>query len=124
MPSGRVSIRKSVSSGVTTDHTTSGNIGQGIPISSKEIFSNTTAGWNSQPQLVSLKDALYVYTDYSNDGGVDIPAFKVGDGTTYVVDLPFSYTGSVTQEQIEFWNNKVTAFIDPSNPSRLVLSKD
>ena len=30
----------------------------------KEILSNTTAGWESDPYLISVKDTIYVYTDY------------------------------------------------------------
>lgn len=124
MPSGTVKIhRATVGTAVNTDNT-SGTIGQGIPIGDKQIFSDTTANWNSQTFLIGKKDCLYVYTDYKQEDGKDIPAFKIGDGLAYLIDLPFSYMGNVTAEQIEFWNNKVTAFMDTVEDDNLVLSKN
>ena len=51
----------------------------------------TTAEWNALTELVSVRGETYVYSD---GGGLDeeenpIPAIKVGDGETLVVDLPF-----------------------------------
>jgi hypothetical protein len=31
--------------------------------------------------------------------------------------------GNVTAEQIEFWNNKVTAYVDDNDEENLILSK-
>lgn len=124
MPSGTVNLHRTTSGSVSTSPNVSGTIGQGLPIGDKQIFSDTTANWNANPQTISKKDCLYVYTDYTVEGGVDIPAFKVGDGTTYLIDLPFSYAGNVTAEEKASWNNKVTAYIDPNNENRLVLSKE
>ena len=56
----------------------------------KEVLSNTTAGWNADPYLVSVKDTIYVYTDYKTDHGQSIPAMKIGDGSTRLSELPFS----------------------------------
>lgn len=88
------------------------------------IVSNTTEGWNAQPTLISKKDCLYVYTDYAQEDGKDIPAFKVGDGLAYLIDIPFSYMGNVTAEQIAFWNNKVTAYMSDVIAENLILSKE
>lgn len=100
-----------------------GSLEKGKTVGVKEIFSNTTDGWNSNITLISKKDCLYVYTDYKKEDGKDIPAFKVGDGKAYLIDLPFSYMGNVTAEQIEFWNNKVTAYVDDNDEENLILSK-
>lgn len=41
---------------------------------------------------------------------VYVPGIKIGDGSAYVVDLPFV---NVTSEQINFWNNKVNCYLEP-----------
>lgn len=105
---------------------------------SGQILSDTVAGWNSQPQLISKKDVIYVYVDRQqevNDQGVVvyIPSIKIGDGRAYLIDLPFTddlmikhmANGDihVTLEEKEFWNNKVTSYIDSDDEEMLVLSK-
>lgn len=88
-------------------------------------YSKTTAEWNLEPTLISEKNALYIYTDYKVVEGVMIPGIKIGDGMAYVIDLPFSTdVGGVTDEERIFWNNKVTAFIDPFNEEGLILTKE
>ena len=64
----------------------------------------------------------------------DVPGIKIGTGNAFVLDLPFidiKYARHIadnvihiTQEEREFWNNKVTAFIAPEQSDRLVLSKN
>ena len=91
----------------------------------KEVISNTTEAWNSNPQLMSVKDIIYVYTDHSIINGHPIPAIKVGDGLAYLIDLPFVSSGTeVTPEQIAAWDNKVAAIIDPNDPETLILYTD
>ena len=87
------------------------------------IDSKTTAEWNSDPTLIAQKNMIYIYTDYDEVQGQKIPAIKIGDGTTYLIDLPFTAMGSgnVTPEQIEFWNNKVRVYIDENNEENLVF---
>jgi len=80
----------------------------------KEVYSNTTAGWNAQPDLVSKKDTLYVYTDHKTVDGVTIPGMKYGDGVHKVVELPFlDDSETVSAEEKEYWNNKVS--VQPSS---------
>lgn len=124
MPSGIINLRKNTQGVATNNLNASGIIGTGIPIGDKQIFSDTTENWNTQTFLIGKKDCLYVYTDYKQEDGKDIPAFKVGDGLAYLIDLPFSYMGNVTEEQIAFWNNKVTAYMDTVEDENLILSKD
>lgn len=91
----------------------------------KEVISNTTEAWNAKPRLKSVKDVIYVYTDYKVVDGVMVPGMKVGDGMAFVVDLPFVTAGTdVTQEQIDFWNDKCSAMIDPEDPEHLILYTD
>lgn len=84
----------------------------------------TTATWNSQPQLISARGYIYIYADYRQNGqGQNIPAMKVGDGNAYLIDLPFvdsliyehiaDNIRHISQQEREFWNNKVRCYIDP-----------
>ena len=90
-----------------------------------EIYQQTTAQWNLNPSTISKKGAFYIYTDYKNQNGVNIPGIKIGDGNAYVVDLPFVTDwlsdGLVTDEERAFWNNKITAYAEGKN---LVLTKN
>lgn len=83
----------------------------------------TTATWNSQPQLVSARGYVYIYSDYKqNDQNQNIAGMKVGDGNAYLIDMPFTdellydhladNVAHITQQEREFWNNKVRCFID------------
>lgn len=88
----------------------------------KEVISATTEEWNSKPNYISVKDIIYVYTDHNVISGEPIPGIKVGDGVTYLIDLPFVTGGcEVTQEQIDFWNNKVAIMIDPNDPECVIF---
>ncbi len=96
-------------------------------IDTSKVLVNTTEGWNSDPTRISIKDVVYVYADYRDKGdGRYAPAFKVGDGLAYLIDLPFNYGADgieVTAEQITFWNNKVRAFLSEDDPENLILTK-
>lgn len=75
------------------------------------IVSKTVAEWAELPQYMSVKNSLYIYSDYRREVNPEtgevklIPRIKIGDGMTFVADLPFS-TMSITQEDIDRWNNK------------------
>jgi len=100
----------------------------------KEVFYGTTSYWNSQPQLITLSGCLYVYSDHTTDGTNNIPGIKVGDGVSYLIDMPFidkKYAEHITDTVIhvtssekEFWNNKVRCFIDPTDTQRLIFTTD
>lgn len=103
-----------------------------------EVISDTTANWNSQKTLISKKDVVYVYTDHESktvDGKtMDIPGIKIGDGKAYLIDLPFTDTLMmdhirnsgihVTQNEKNFWNNKVRCYIDATNDSNLIFTTE
>lgn len=95
----------------------------------------TTEEWNSHRELIAQKNVVYVYSDHeTNEEGQAVPGFKVGDGLAYLIDLPFNddlairhiyNTGiHVTPEEKEFWNNKVTAYINASDTEQLILTKN
>lgn len=85
------------------------------------FFSGTTEYWNVHGSSVSKKDAFYVYTDFDTKDGVPIPSIKIGDGLAYINSLPFISACGITQDDIDFWNNKVSAKISESNPEEIVF---
>lgn len=93
-----------------------------------EVYSQTVDEWAESGNIRSRKDVIYIYSDYKNQNGVQIPGFKVGNGSTFINELPFItdwiLEGLVTNAERESWNNKVTAFMAESVNGRLVLSKD
>lgn len=87
------------------------------------VFSATTDEWNAQPSLKARAGAIYIYTDKQTDEQDNpIPSFKIGDGTSFLIDMPFGDklfwehindgTIHVTAEEKEFWNNKVRCQVD------------
>lgn len=96
----------------------------GIP----SIYYGTTEEWNSHIEIVSEFSAIYIYTDYKVESDISFPAIKIGDGTTYLIDLPFvtaDTTGvehmleshiadsliHVSPEDRAFWNSKHKAIV-------------
>lgn len=107
-----------------------------------KIYCDTTAAWNLQHQLVTEFGAIYVYSDketiYDDVGNpIIVPGIKVGDGTSYLIDMPFvgdeilyvlaehmsDSTRHITEAERIFWNNKVSGYLDEHNNETLVLSK-
>ena len=104
------------------------------------IYYKTKAGWDSQPSLIAEEGAIYIYKDYStiSDGNAtkEVPALKIGDGTSYLIDMPIvngdiadillEHIGNtvihVTSDDKTFWNNKSSAYIQPNTQETLVLS--
>ena len=92
-------------------------------------YSRTTAQWNADITTISEKGVLYIYTDYKTieqDGRECLlPGLKIGDGTSYLVDLPFINDGDnsafndmlldhinnnvihITDSERAFWNDKL-----------------
>jgi len=99
----------------------------------------TTAEWKSKPTYVPPVGMLVVYTDYAVDSeGNYIPAFKIGDGNAYVGDAFFvgddiragleehinNKIIHITQEEREFWNNKLNLEIPQSGSDLLVFTRN
>lgn len=121
--SGAVSGRAVVSGQINGTGGISGNVGFGYAC--RNIISRTTEEWNAEISLIAKKNTIYVYTDYSKDReGKDVPNIKIGDGKAYLIDMPFTYSGGVTQEQIEFWNNKIAVRLDDEDLENMVFYTD
>lgn len=94
------------------------------------MYYDTCEGWNSQTTLVTEAGAIYVYTDYKQVGGVNVSGIKLGDGTSYLIDVPFQdaqfqehildNVRHITAEERAFWNSKNRALIMGEN---LVLTE-
>jgi hypothetical protein len=91
-----------------------------------KVLYNTTAFWNDRPELKSKKGYLYIYSDWKkNAQEQNIAGIKVGDGNAYLIDLPFieqifadhieDVIRHITQEEREFWNNKVRCYVAENN---------
>lgn len=108
-------------------------------------YSKTKSEWNLNRDFISQKNVLYIYTDYKiieKDGEqILIPGLKIGDGTTYLIDLPFvndTSRGSeleqlildhinnkvihISAEERNFWNNKLNVLLQPDTQT-LVLNR-
>ena len=93
------------------------------------VLRGTVSYWNSQPSLISEQDAIYIYTDYrtidNGDGTYTYyQGMKIGDGSAYLIDIPFIGEGLVTQADIDRWNNKWSGYLDSNNLENLVFTTD
>ena len=112
----------------------SGRINQKLTVVAK-----TKQQWESENRQTSQPGVLYVTTDYKtvtkDETTYNIPAFKIGDGNGYIVDLPYATVDEqtffdhvndrvvhITQGEREFWNNKNRVEIDENNPECLVMT--
>lgn len=106
-------------------------------------YSNSKQMWNLEPQLISEKDVLYIYTDYKtvniDDEQITIPGLKIGDGKSYLIDLPFFNDISnfndifmdhinnkvihVSAEDRIFWDNKLNLFLREQEQN-LILNRE
>ena len=58
---------------------------------------DSTEGWNNARGFIPLEGEIIIYNDYKvmnkvidgEERTVQIPGIKIGDGRTYVQDLPF-----------------------------------
>ena len=106
------------------------------------VVAKTQSQWNTSGvgNVASQQGVLYVTTDYKtvtkDNTTYNIPAFKLGDGNGYIVDLPYltvdeetflahvnDTTIHITAAERQFWNNKVTCVVDDQNSENLILSK-
>lgn len=95
---------------------------------------DTTENWNAVRSFIPMRGEVIVYTDHSQmeDGFgnvIDVPGIKIGDGSAYLIDLPFvgndvryqvlqelrEHSGNtvihVTQADRDFWNNKLNCTV-------------
>lgn len=100
----------------------------------EKIYYNTTAYWNSRPTLIAKRGYIYVYSDYKQVDNEDVAGIKVGDGTSYLIDMPFidkplddhiaNEVRHITSEERTFWNNKVRCFIDPNDEENIIFTTE
>lgn len=128
--------KPSINSIVLSGALTARDIGLG------NVYYDTTANWALQGGLIAEEAAIYIYSDYSwrtigAENRVPLAGIKIGDGTSYLIDLPFitdqatslilSHISNtslhVTAAEKEFWNNKVSSYLDGSDLENLILSK-
>lgn len=101
------------------------------------VHIGTTEYWNEHRDLIALNGHLYIYSDYRVYEEQGIPGMKVGDGTTYLIDIPFIDGNElalrrhiedthvhITDAEREFWNNKVTSYISEADGENLILTKE
>ena len=87
------------------------------------IKHDTTENWNNAVGFIPLKGEVIIYEDYTDLDGTVRPNVKVGDGTTYVQDLPFlaeipeeitdhinNNLIHVTAEEKALWNHKIDCY--------------
>ena len=96
------------------------------------VYYGSTAQWNAQPQLVSEEKSIYIYSDYRQVDGQNVPGIKVGDGQAFVIDLPFidaemqahiaDMAVHVSAADRINWNRKVRGLIDGTDPELLILT--
>lgn len=98
-----------------------GNYGD---LTRKPIHQKTKSEWDSEPNTIAELNNIYVYLDYFNVDGVSTPAIKIGDGTSYLIDLPTVNGLSVSEAEKIFWNNKVTCFLATVDNENIVFSKN
>lgn len=77
------------------------------------VETHTTEYWQAHSSYIPAAGEIIVYSDRNNN----IPGIKIGDGLTYVVDLPFiddtimthinDATIHVSAEDRAFWDNKI-----------------
>lgn len=85
-----------------------------------KIQVKTSDEWVEQENTTSYLNLIYVYQD--TDGDTITQKLKVGDGVTKLKDLPFvanSAATTVTQQEKDFWNNKVSVSLDSGNESMI-----
>lgn len=90
--------------------------------------SKTKEQWDADRDYISEPNVIYIYSDYKaiqkdNQEQIIIPGIKIGDGKTYLIDLPILNDTSgfqdllmdhinnniihVSMEDRNFWDNKL-----------------
>lgn len=107
------------------------------------VYYDTEENWNADRTIIAERRAIYVYSNHSyvEDGQGNrypVPAIKIGDGTSYLISMPFindklelelanhinNHIIHITQEEREFWNNKVTCYKTDQDNELLIFTKN
>jgi hypothetical protein len=109
-----------------------------------KVTRDTTEHWNAHRDFIPMRGEVIIYTDHGKiDDGygnmIDVPGVKIGDGSAYLIDLPFAgddvryqiltelreHSGNteihVTQQEKNFWSNKLNFTINDGN---LILNRN
>ena len=97
-----------------------------------KIYYDTTENWNNQPDLITKKGDIYIYSDAPRAGGGTTPRMKIGNGG-YLIDLMFvdqdyydhikDTIVHITQEEREYWNDKVGVTVVQDDGNQLLFYK-
>ena len=106
------------------------------------VYYDTKENWDIQRSIIAEAEAIYIYTNYQyiDDGNgnlTPVAGIKIGDGTSYLIDIPFVSEATsnlilnhisdtsihTTPLEKEFWNNKVTTYFHNSERENLIFSK-
>lgn len=97
----------------------------------------TKEEWDQDRSLISQQNTFYIYTNRTTQEDeqgnvINYPGIKIGDGTSYLVDLPFvddlfynhinNLNIHVSLEDREFWNNKVRTQDSQINRENLIFT--
>lgn len=116
----------SLSARLTPKGNLKGNVQAAIRTAGCIMLTKTTAEWNADPTLMSATNTIYVYSDYREETDpisgdtYYIPRAKIGDGTTYVIDLPFA-TMSITEDDITKWNNATSLSVRADDENETLI---
>jgi hypothetical protein len=58
-----------------------------------DILYDTTEHWNARRNIIAKKGTIYIYSDHEKSNDQLVPGIKVGDGTSYLIDMPFIDNG-------------------------------
>lgn len=101
----------------------------------------TIEEWNLNRTQIAYKNVLYIYTNFKtiqrNNEQIAIPGIKIGDGKTYLIDMPFLNDHTqfenmlldhindkvihISPEERAFWNNKLNLNLQEQN---LILNRN
>lgn len=107
-------------------------------------YSKKKSEWDADRDIIAEKDALYIYSDYKTiqkDGKqLLIPGLKIGDGVSYLIDIPFVNNLNSEFEDLlldhinnkvihvsaydrEFWDNKLNLDLELQDEN-LILNRE
>ena len=106
------------------------------------VYYDTKENWDSDIGRIAERGVVYIYSNYQyieDEDGNQIPVagIRIGDGTSYLIDMPFVSDAAtylitahiantevhVTPQEKRFWNNKVSAYMNRVDEECLELSK-
>ena len=108
-------------------------------------YSKRKSEWDIDRSMIAEKDVLYIYSDYKTiekDGQqIFVPGLKIGDGVSYLIDIPFVNDSNsefenvlldhindrvihVSAQDRIFWNNKLNLVDLELQNENLILNRE